>query len=84
MVQIRERHNSVVNRLAKAIGNMALAVYGNIQLDCQFNGLDDECRLDIVIQEDNQVTIIDVTCPFDNDENALSAAYFNKLKPTRL
>jgi hypothetical protein len=73
MVQIRERHNSIVNRLAKAVR------YGNVQLDCQIDGIDDECRPDIVIHEDNEVTIIDVTCPFDNDENALSTADFNKV-----
>ena len=31
-------------------------------------------RPDIVVQEDNRVLIIDVTCPFDNDTDALSEA----------
>jgi hypothetical protein len=47
MIQIYERHISIVNRLVKAIR------YNNVQLDCQINGLDDNCCPDIVIQEDN-------------------------------
>ncbi|CAB4020186.1 Hypothetical predicted protein, partial [Paramuricea clavata] len=68
MVKIRDRHNSVVDRFSKAIR------YGHVKLDQQVDGSSHECRPNIVINEGNQVTVIDVTCPFDNGENALKAA----------
>ena len=73
MVQIRERHNAIVDRLQKAVR------YGNTRIDQQIPGIDSECRPDIVIEENDQVSIIDITCPFDNGEDALSTADFNKV-----
>jgi hypothetical protein len=73
MTKIRERHNSIVSRLANAIKS------GDVRIDKQVPGIDDECRPDIVIQNDDEVLIIDVTCPFENGENALAEADFNKV-----
>ncbi len=73
MVQILERHDVIVQRLAKAVR------YGNVRLDSQVPGVDDECCPDILIDEGDQITIIDVTCPFDNDDNALPTADYNKV-----
>ena len=73
MVLIRERHKIIVERIRKAIR------YGSVRIDQQIPGLQDECRPDIVISKDKEVTIIDVTCPFDNGEDALSTADLNKV-----
>ena len=73
MVKIRERHDAIVERLNKAVR------FGMVRVDQQIPGIQDECRPDIVISNGNEVTIIDVTCPFDNDDDALATADFNKV-----
>jgi hypothetical protein len=45
----------------------------------QVPGIADECRPDIVIENDDVIIIIDVTCPFENGEKALAEADFNKV-----
>ena len=72
-VDIRERHNAVLNRLAHSIR------FGNVRIDQQVPDLNDECRPDIVIEENNEVTITDVVCPFDNGNEALKAAEDRKV-----
>ena len=57
IVDIRERHNAVLSRLTNAIR------FGNVSIDKQIPDLHDECRPDIVIEENNEVTVIDVVCP---------------------
>ena len=47
--------------------------------DQQVPGIDSECRPDLLITNDNEVLIIDVTCPFENGENALAEADFAKV-----
>jgi hypothetical protein len=71
LVQIRERH-TVVERLQKAVR------YGSVRVDQQVPGVD-ECRPDILINEGRKVTIIDITCPFENVDDALATADYNKL-----
>ncbi len=73
MVLIRKRHDSIVQRLANAVR------YGNVRLDQQVPNVNDECRPDILIDESDQVTIIDVTCPFENGDDALSKADYDKV-----
>ena len=73
MVQIRKRHDSIIDRLKKGIRA------GNVRIDQQVPGIDSECRPDILIDEGHTVTIIDVTCPFENGEDALSTADYNKI-----
>ena len=68
MVQIRERHNSIVNRLTNAIR------FGTITTDRTIENSKLRLRPDIVMEDNNSVLIIDVTCPFDNDVDALSNA----------
>ena len=50
-----------------------------MRIDKQVPGIADECRPDIVIENDDDVIIIDVTCPFENGEKALAEADFNKV-----
>jgi hypothetical protein len=50
-----------------------------VRIDKQVPGIADECRPDIVIENDDDVIIIDVTCPFENGEKALAEADFNKV-----
>ena len=73
MTKIRDRHNSIVTRLSNAIKS------GVVRIDQQVPGITDECRPDIVIEDDNDVLVIDVTCPFENGENALAEADYNKV-----
>ena len=68
MVQIRDRHNSIVTRLTNAIR------FGKITTDRTVAESNLRLRPDVVVEEGNQVLLIDVTCPFDNDTNALSDA----------
>ena len=73
MVQIRNRHNRIVDRLTNAIR------FGKITTDrtIQDSGL--RLRPDVVVEEHNEVLIIDVTCPFDNDVDALTDAALAKI-----
>ena len=73
LVQIRERHNTVVERLKKAVR------YGSVCVDQQVPGVDDEWHPDILIDEGCEVTIIDVTCPYENGDDVLATADYNKL-----
>ena len=80
MVQIRGRHNSIVDRLTNAIR------FGKITTDRTIAESNLRLRPDIVVEEDNRVLIIDVTCPFDNDDDALSnaaVAKVNKYQPLK-
>lgn len=63
-----DRHNKIVNRTVKAVRS------GEIRLDQQIPDLPDRSRPDIVIISDEEAIIIDVTCPFENDADALSVA----------
>lgn len=73
MTEIRDRHNRIVDRLSNAIRS------GEVRLDQQIPDIPDRSRPDIVIIDDNQVTIIDVTCPFENDSDALKIAEQEKI-----
>ena len=73
MSMIRDRHNSIVECLSKAVR------FGNVRTDQQVIGVQDECRPDIVIRDGQEVTIIDVTCPFENGDDVLAKADFNKV-----
>ena len=73
MVPIRERHNKIVERLRKAVR------YGHVRVDQQVPGLNEPCRPDLVITDGNVVTVIDVTCPFENGESALPNADYAKV-----
>ncbi|XP_046856069.1 uncharacterized protein LOC124449163 [Xenia sp. Carnegie-2017] len=73
MVQIRDRHNLLVARLLNATR------FGEITTDRAVQGSGLRLRPDIIIEEDNEVLIIDVACPFDNDENALAEAAQQKI-----
>ena len=81
MVQIRDRHNSIVQRLTNAIR------FGKITTDRTIADSNLRLRPDVVVEEDNRVLIIDVTCPFDNDDDALSnaaVAKVNKYQPLKV
>jgi hypothetical protein len=73
MLLIRERHNKIVERLRKA------SRYGQVRVDQQVPGFNDECRPDLVISRGNDATVIDVTCPFENGDSALATADYTKV-----
>ena len=72
MVAIRQRHDKICDRLTNAIR------FGEVTTD---RCVPDTSRLrpDIVLEELNQVSIIDVTCPFENDPQALDDAAQRKV-----
>ena len=72
MTQIRDRHNKIVQRIVNAVR------FGEIQTDKAIRDSGSRLRPDIVVKDNNHVLIIDVTCPFDNDANALSEAAQHK------
>ena len=74
MVKNRVRHDLIVSRLANSIR------FGNARRDQQVAGLDDTCRPDILIENGNEVTVIDVTVPFENSSDALQAAEDRKIQ----
>ena len=74
MVKIRDRHNLIVDRLVKAIR------FGDVRLDQQVVGMNDACRPDVVIEDGDDVTVIDVTVPFENDVDALHIAGARKVE----
>ena len=73
MVNICARHDSVVKRLTNAIR------FGKITTDRTVAESNLHLRPDIVVDEHNQVLLIDVTCPFDNDVDALRNAAVAKV-----
>ena len=73
LVDVRGRHNAILGRLTNAIR------YGKVRVDQQIPELNDECRPDIVIMENNEVTVIDVVCPFENGDDALKSAEDRKV-----
>lgn len=68
MVQIRDRHNSILTRLTNAIR------FGKITTDRTVAESNLRLRPDVVVEEGSRVMLIDVTCSFDNDTDALSDA----------
>ena len=73
MVHVRGRHNTLVDRLTNSIR------FGKITTDRTIAESNLRLRPDIVVQEDNRVIIIDVTCAFDDDTDALSEAALAKV-----
>ena len=72
MTQTRDRHNKIVNRIVKAVR------FGEICTDRAILESGLRLRPDIVVKDQNNILIIDVTCPFDNDVTALSDAAEHK------
>ena len=77
MPSITRRHNSILERLSKAIHR------GSFTIDKVVPGAPGNNRPDVVITDDNKVTIIDVTCPFENGHEALSEAAQRKVDKYR-
>ena len=73
MVAIRQRHEKIVDRLTNAVR------FGTITTDRRVTEANSALRPDIVVEEDNRVTVIDVCCPFDNDPEAMSNAEIQKV-----
>ena len=68
MPAITKRHDSVLQRLTNAIHR------GTYTVDKVVPGAPGNNRPDLVITDNHKVTIVDVTCPFENNENALTSA----------
>ena len=73
MVMIRNRHNAIVDRLSRAIRS------GEVITDRTVADTNSNLRPDIIIKQDNRISIIDVCCPFDNNPDALADAEKRKL-----
>ena len=74
MVLIRQRHDKVIERLTNAVR------FGDITTDrCVAESGSRLCP-DIVITEGNQVSVIDVCCPFENGAEALAEAELQKVE----
>ena len=72
MTLIRDRHNKIVDRIVKAVR------FGEITMDRAVRESGLRLRPDIVVMDQKNVLIIDVTCPFDNDSRALAEAAEHK------
>ncbi|GIY24079.1 transposon TX1 uncharacterized 149 kDa protein [Caerostris darwini] len=66
------RHNAIVDRLVQAMQRRARVLSIN-QTVC-----DTSLRPDITARVDNTVYIIDITCPFEGNDSAFTAAFENK------
>jgi hypothetical protein len=73
MTAITARHDRIQNRLTNAIH------LGEVTIDQIVPGAPGINRPDIVITNGNKVTIIDVTCPFENDDSSLEMAAQSKV-----
>ena len=74
MVLIRQRHDKVVERLTNTVR------FGDITTDRCVAESGSRLRPDIVITEGNQVSVIDVCCPFENGAEALGEAELHKVE----
>ena len=73
MTAIADRHDRVLKRLVNAIHK------GEVTIDKTVPGAPGLNRPDIVVRDGNKVLIIDITCPFESDENSLSNAAQRKV-----
>lgn len=73
MVNITRRHTKILDRISNAIR------FGTVSIDQTVEGSNSLLRPDIVIVDNNNVIIIDVCCPFDNDVDALRMAEERKI-----
>ena len=73
MPSITRCHNSILERLSKAIHR------GSFTIDKVVPGAPGNNRPDVVITDGNKVTIIDVSCPCENGHEALSEAAQRKV-----
>ena len=73
MTAITTRHNKIVDRLTAAVGSGSNGTTDQTVCDSGST-----VRRNIVIDDQNHVTIIDVCCPFDNGEEALEEAVARK------
>ncbi|CAB4021744.1 Hypothetical predicted protein [Paramuricea clavata] len=78
MPSITKRHDSVLQRLSNAIKR------GSYTVDKVVPGAPGNNRPELVITDNKKVTIIDVTCPFENDDSALSLAAARKEEKYKL
>jgi hypothetical protein len=72
MLAITTRHNKIVDRLTNAVRS------GSISTDKTVQDSGSPVRPDIVITNNNHVTIIDVCCPFENGPEAMEEAVARK------
>lgn len=74
MVPIRSRHDRIVTRLSNAIYR------GEISRDVAVPDAPGRDRPDLVIRDGQRVIIIDIACPFENDQDALDVAATRKVE----
>lgn len=74
MVSVRSRHDRIATRLSNEIYR------GDIVLELTVPEDPGRDRPDIVVRDGTRVTIIDIACLFENDENALQTAADRKVE----
>jgi hypothetical protein len=73
MTTITDRHDRILHRLVNAIQT------GDVTVDQVVPGALGSNRHDIVVCRGNKVTIIDITCPFENDDTSLEMVSQRKI-----
>jgi hypothetical protein len=73
MTAITARHDRILNRLVNAIHN------GEVTIGQTVPGAPGINRPDVVVRSGNKVAIIDITCPFENDDTSLEMAAQRKV-----
>jgi hypothetical protein len=68
MPSITSRHDQILMRLTNTIH------CGSYTVDQTVPGAPGNNLPDLVVTDGNEVTIIDITCPFENDEDTLVSA----------
>ena len=76
MTSITKRHDKILDRLSKVIHR------GSFTIDKVIPGAPDINRPDLVLTDGNKVTIVDVTCPFENDQDAYHRRPYESNKNT--
>ncbi len=73
MTAITARHDKILERLTNTIK------HGEVTVDKVVPGAPGINRPDIVVREGNKAIVIDVTCPFENDNEILETAARRKV-----
>lgn len=74
MVLMRQRHDKIIERLTNAVR------FGEVTTDRSVAEANSRLRPNIVVQEGDTVSIIDVCCPFENGAEALLEAEQRKVE----
>ena len=71
---MRERHNAILERLRKALKT----IQGTLLVDQKISSSPGQLRPDLTLIQDNKITIVDVTIPFESGSDAFMKARTEK------